>query len=428
MAWGTLVFSLGRRWRARVYRTSRRSRGEDAATSEHEGRPRSATDPVDNRVLTALAAVERVAYALVSPASLADLGEGALKQVRETLQLSVAAMYVVDADRSAEAARDGARFRRFMSSEDGRASTRARDRVELDAEAAALLSAAGAPLVFREAAAWLTPNPFEPPAAAWLVLPLRADGAMVGIVIGAAPEPIALDPVGAMTLTSLGELLSAGIETARLRMEIQRTAVQRERMRLAADLHDGLAQNLALAVREIALLESQPPGPIAEASRGRLREAVQSAHRVVRAGLEDLSVVVPVGGVGAAVEELCARFLRRGMNVDIDIPGRCPDVAPEVLSTVLRVTQEALTNVERHAESTQAHVHLSVLNEALKLEITDDGRGIGPGGLPAPGDGHFGVWIMRERARSVGGAAEIVTRPTGGTSVMLTVPLRGSTQ
>jgi signal transduction histidine kinase len=246
---------------------------------------------------------------------------------------------------------------------------------------------------------------------------------MTGIVVGASAEPITLDPAGAMMLTSFGELLSAGIQAARLRMEIQRTAVQRERMRLAADLHDGLAQNLALAVREISLLESQPAPAVAEASRGRLREAVHDAHRLVRAGLEDLSVVIPVGGVGPAVEELCARFEARGMTLDVQTPRRCPNVAPDVMSTVLRVLQEALANIERHADATGARVLLRVIDDDLELEISDDGRGIETTAPHAPGDGHFGLWLMRERARSLGGTAEVVTQANGGTVVTLRLPL-----
>jgi signal transduction histidine kinase len=386
---------------------------------------RTSTDRVDGRVLTALRAVQRVAYELVTPRALGDLSEGALRQMRETLGLAVAAMYVADVDPSAAPRdRDAVRLRRYTASTEGGSALQPRAEILVDREAWAMLSSAGAPLVFREAAAWLIANPFDPPAQSWMVLPLRADGEAMGVVIGAASEPIALDPVGALTLTSLVDLLSAGIETARLRMEVQRTAVQRERMRLAADLHDGLAQDLALAVRELSLLESAPAAHVAEASRARLREAVRSAHRVVRAGLEDLSVVVPVGGVAPAVEELCARFAQRGMAVDVETVGPHPDVQPEVVSAVLRVTQEALTNVERHARATRARVRLAVESNVLRLEISDDGRGVGRDVPQAPGDGHFGVWIMRERARAVGGEVELGSRAGGGTTVTLTVPLQ----
>jgi signal transduction histidine kinase len=93
------------------------------------------------------------------------------------------------------------------------------------------------------------------------------------------------------------------------------------------------------------------------------------------------------------------------------------------MSTVLRVIQEALANVDRHAEATRARVLLRVVDDGLELEISDDGKGIGTGALHSPGEGHFGLWIIRERARSLGGTAEVVTQPNGGTAVKLSLPL-----
>jgi two-component system nitrate/nitrite sensor histidine kinase NarQ len=61
----------------------------------------------------------------------------------------------------------------------------------------------------------------------------------------------------------------------------------------------------------------------------------------------------------------------------------------------------------------------------LRLEVLDDGAGITQP-LPAPGDGHFGIWIMRERARSVGGFVDVTSRDEGGTAVTLTIPLQRS--
>ena len=90
--------------------------------------------------------------------------------------------------------------------------------------------------------------------------------------------------VAARCCALLGDLLGAGIATARLREELERTALARERLRLAAEVHDGLAQDLALAMRELALLDSDPAPEVAEASWARLRAAVASAHRACARG------------------------------------------------------------------------------------------------------------------------------------------------
>ena len=101
----------------------------------------------------------------------------------------------------------------------------------------------------------------------------------------------------------LGDSLAAGIATAQMRQQLRAAEIERERGRLAAEIHDGLAQDLALATRELALLDSAPRPEVARASAERLREAVASARRVVRSRLEDLSVQVPWA--------VCARRWRR---------------------------------------------------------------------------------------------------------------------
>ena len=143
----------------------------------------------------------------------------------------------------------------------------------------------------------MSPTPSLPAAQSWLVLPLVSERRLVGVVVAAAEAPLSLDPTAATVLTLLGDLLGAGIATARMRQQLNAAEIERERGRLAAEIHDGLAQDLALATRELVLLESAPPPELARASSERLREAVASARRVVRSRLEDLSVHVPLGGL-----------------------------------------------------------------------------------------------------------------------------------
>ncbi len=359
------------------------------------------------------AALGRVARALVASGTLAQLGARALAEMRGALGLGPAALYLPDPEGRPT-------LRRFVESGGEEA---AAAELSFDAEAWKLAVAGGRPLVFLEEGSWLVANPFDPPASSWLVLPLAARGRLVGVVVAAALAPLRLDGPVTTVLALLGDLLSAGIATAALRAEVQRTEIQRERMRLAADVHDGLAQDLALALREIALLDSDPAPEVAAASRARLREAVGSAHRIVRARLEDLAVTVPVGGAGAAVEDVCARTARNGLPVDVRVAGPLADVAPDALAVVLRVLTEALTNAQKHAGATAARVSLQATPGLLTLEVADDGRGFDPAGVGGPGDGHFGMTIMRERARGAGGDLVVGDADGGGTRVRLDLPL-----
>jgi signal transduction histidine kinase len=370
----------------------------------------------DTEVLAPLAAMGRVARALVGSGSLAELAERALDEMRDALGLELVALYLPTADE-----RRG--LRRFVTSLGASPARRARDEVSFDDEAWRLAVASGAPLLFREEASWLVANPFEPPAGSWLVVPLVSEARLVGVVVAAAHRPLSLDRAAATGLSLLGDLLSAGVATARLRQELQATEIARERMRLAAEIHDGLAQDLALAMRELALLDTHPTPELARASADRLREAVSSAHRVVRARLEDLSVSVPLGGVQAAVEDVCARR-GHGLPLVLRSTGPVLDLPPETTAVVVRVLTEALANVQRHAEASKVEVRLEVGGDRLTLAIEDDGAGFAVGDVGGPGDGHFGLTLMRERARAAGGQLSVRSAAGQGTGVTLQVPLR----
>jgi two-component system, NarL family, sensor histidine kinase UhpB len=175
-------------------------------------------------------------------------------------------------------------------------------------------------------------------------------------------------------------------------------------------------------MRELTLLESEPPPDVARASAERLREAISSARRVVRARLEDLSIQIPLGGVQAAVEEVSARR-GGGLPLRVRCEGPAVDVSPETTAVVVRVLTEALANSARHAQPEHVDVVLRVQDERLTLVIDDDGQGFQPADAGGPGDGHFGLTLMRERARSAGGSLTVRSAPGGGTCVALEVPL-----
>jgi signal transduction histidine kinase len=362
----------------------------------------------------AIAAVGSVARALVGAGSLSALAEHALGAMCEALGLRVAALYLPEPD-------DTPLLRRFAVAGADVGGVGVLDELRFEHEAWRLASAGGRALVFHEPATWLVANPFAPPASAWLVLPLDAGDDILGVVAAAQRQPLALDETSALVLAILGDLLGAGIAAARLRQRIARTEIERERLRLAADIHDGLAQDLALAKREIALLDCDPPAQEAGASRARLREAVGAAHRIVRARLEDLSTRVPLGGLRDAVEVACQRAGERGLPVELRATAVEP-AEPEVTAVVLRVLGEALANVERHAGAGRVLVTLDGRDGALCLAIEDDGRGLRAGEDAGPSEGHFGIALMRERAASVGATLTLRPGDAGGTCVRLEVP------
>ncbi len=125
------------------------------------------------------------------------------------------------------------------------------------------------------------------------------------------------------------------------------------------------------------------------------------------------------------LEELMARAVddfasRSGVRADFsaaDLPAALP---PRTQVEVLRVLQEALTNVRKHADATVVRVNAEVHNDALRVTIIDNGRGFRP--EETSGDG-LGVQGMKERARLMGGDLRVVSEPSGGTTVELAVPI-----
>jgi GAF domain-containing protein len=159
--------------------------GDVASSSPDE---RDSTGRLAPEVFAGLGALARVSRALVGTGSLSELAKRALEEMRDALDLHLATLYVAAPD-------GGPALVRFVSSAAAGTDLTARDELRYGAEAWRLAVASGMPVVLREPAGWLGPNPFNPPAHDWLVMPLvsgRRD--TVGVVAAAARAPIALNP------------------------------------------------------------------------------------------------------------------------------------------------------------------------------------------------------------------------------------------
>ena len=361
------------------------------------------------RVASALEAISRVARALNAPGALREVADRALDAMRATLDLEAGVLYLPDAA-----------GRPLLVRFTGDA---AREQLDFDPAAWRLAITGGHPVVFNEPAGWLLPNPFEPPAPHWLVVPLATAERLVGAVVAARAEPVALDALSGTVLSLLGDQLAAGIASAQLRLQLQGAAIERERLRVAADVHDGLAQDLALAVRELAFLDGEPPADAAEESRARLRAAVASAHGVVRDRLVDLSGALPIGGLRAAVEEVCTRYSLRGLTVRLDADAAVGEAPPAVTAAVVRVLNEALANALKHAAAASVDVRLRAEPGAIAIAVADDGRGFDPAGAAGAAEGHLGLALMRARASEAAGELTVESAPGAGTTIGARFPL-----
>jgi signal transduction histidine kinase len=222
-----------------------------------------------------------------------------------------------------------------------------------------------------------------------------------------------------------------------LSREVQRLAVIEERDRLAREMHDGVAQVLAYLLVRLDTIEGllerhRTDDAVAEVRR--LRGSSEAAYAEVREAITGLRTRPEAGAAGLAAAlrhyvaefgdrcALTATFVADGLE---GIDGAAADLRPEAELQLLRIVQEALANVRKHAQASRVIVRFWRSAAGWHLQVEDDGQGFDTAAPPPPGRQHFGLPIMRERAESLGGALEVISRPGEGTTVRAHVPHAG---
>ena len=202
-------------------------------------------------------------------------------------------------------------------------------------------------------------------------------------------------------------------------------AQERERTRLAKELHDGLSQNLALLAVELELYGQNPSTRLEDVSKrllefsGCAKELSSEVHRLSHdlhpAKLEQL-------GLAAAIAGFC-RGVEAGGLIQVQLIARqVPRVLPEEIALCLyRITQEAVQNVIEHSGAAQVTVELVKANTDMRLLILDEGCGFDPGSKS--GAGTLGLIGMRERVLLVSGEIKVESKVGAGTRVFVRVPL-----
>jgi two-component system sensor histidine kinase UhpB len=186
-------------------------------------------------------------------------------------------------------------------------------------------------------------------------------------------------------------------------------AQEEERLRIARELHDEVGQVLTSVM--LTLDDSE--------AREAVRQSLENVRRIAR---ELRPEALDYLGLQSALRSLCIAAGARGRpRVEPRLELGDVELSPEVELVIYRVAQEALTNALRHSDASNVLVALRELDAAVRLVVTDDGRGLPEGG-PRGGDGISG---MRERALYVGGRLTLTSSPGEGTELRLDVPLPG---
>lgn len=219
--------------------------------------------------------------------------------------------------------------------------------------------------------------------------------------------------------------------------ELQKALIERERSRIARDLHDGVSQQIAYVLHKLELiqrsLEKQPPPQVLpEVKRAYsilqncLNDLRHSIASLLPAQVEEQGFIV---ALKALIDEYRREHTHMRVVYDID---ELPLLPSRLEAPIYRVIQEALNNVLKHAHATDVTIHIHVGSGALVVEVDDNGVGFQPeqvvsgagnGYKDAAGVLHAGLSGMRKRVQEAGGSWEIQSHPGHGTTVTSHFPL-----
>ena len=262
-------------------------------------------------------------------------------------------------------------------------------------------------------------------------LPMRYRDRLVGVLIVVAlSEESIREPWELRLLEAIGDQVALAIENERLHQQVQDLAVLQERERIAREMHDGLGQVLGyINTQTLAVKKLISNNRIQEATEEltSLEETARDLYADVREGILGLRTSPHKnGGMIPALREYVESYAetsgidtRLQISPDVEHPG----LSPSVEIQLIRIVQEALSNVRRHAGAVAASVEFRRSGSNLEVEVADDGRGFDPAGTRSAGWPRFGLQTMRERAESVGGSFAIESAPGLGTRVIVRIPL-----
>lgn len=263
-----------------------------------------------------------------------------------------------------------------------------------------------------------------------LLVPLRARNELVGLLAIRGRQPNYVFPPSDIALAqTIGGVLGSAIDNARLFQQAQSLAAERERRRLANELHDSVSQSLFAANRTAEVLPQ-----LWELDPDEGRQALHDLSRFTTGALAEMRALLielrpralaelPLHQTLSYLTPIVAAKGAASIETNLD---PTPLLPTDVQLALYRIAQESLNNIAKHAHATRVDLHLLTAlpyqaadewNGTVTLSIRDNGRGYDCSQVPA---GRFGLGSMRERASDIGATLEIDTQPARGTQVRVT--------
>jgi signal transduction histidine kinase len=213
---------------------------------------------------------------------------------------------------------------------------------------------------------------------------------------------------------------------AQLLLQAREAGVADERRRLAAEIHDTIAQGLTGIIAQLQVVANTPDAGLAREHMSRAMDLARHSLGEARRSVHNLApVALEADGLPEALKKTVAEWGERtGVRAEFTVTGVAQQPHEEVAATLLRIAQEALSNAARHARATRLGITLTFLGDEVILDIRDDGVGFDPLTLPPRSrTGGFGLDGMRARAERIAGSLTIESEPVQGTALSARVPL-----
>ena len=204
-------------------------------------------------------------------------------------------------------------------------------------------------------------------------------------------------------------------------------AQEAERVRIAADLHDGVLQQITSLTLRLGKVKRQvPTDSEATATVNSLQQQLIQIGTDIRHISHELHpALLQESGLPAALSAYCEDFGKvRGLPVSCEADESVEDLSPGVALCLYRIAQEALGNAAKHSEAKRVEVRLTRVDGRVRLSVSDDGHGCDPNQIGKSGG--LGVINMRERVLQLNGTFKFDSEPGGGTRVTVTVPFRAA--
>lgn len=234
-------------------------------------------------------------------------------------------------------------------------------------------------------------------------------------------------------LVRFADQAAVAIDNAYLYGQVRELGAARERLRIAHEMHDGLAQVLAYVNTKAQVVREYLRQGKTEEAQKHLDEfavAARDLYGDVRQQILELRTARPEeSGLVASIADYARGWgQQNGVEVELSLPPAI-ELVVDAQRQLLRILQEALANVRKHARATRVQVVLEQASDALlRLRVQDDGAGFDVAARAAQPAGRFGLKTMSERAASIGAAVVVSSRPDEGTTVEVTLPRMAGTR